>query len=126
MSAGQQGRELQLEIGIVPLIREHGCKRVVWRVKHLPSSEREPSTFEKRMVQYCCIRMGWIGGVWIVPVALSMQTYSCIAGVHCGCERGHNFGIRIPLDLQFMHIYDFVKYTGDSKWYIFCINTKSN
>ena len=57
MSARQQGRELQLEIGIVPLIGEQGCEQVVWRVKHLPNSEQEPSTFEKRMVQYCCIIM---------------------------------------------------------------------
>lgn len=42
MPARQQGRELQLEIGIVPLIREQGCERVVWRVKHLSNSEQEP------------------------------------------------------------------------------------
>lgn len=47
--AAGQGRELQLEIGIVPLMREQGCERVVWRVKHLPSSQQEPSTLEKRI-----------------------------------------------------------------------------
>lgn len=56
-------------------------------------------------------------------MALRRQTY-CIAGVNCDCERGHNFGICIPLDLQFMRIYHFVKYTGDSKWYIFRIKLK--
>lgn len=39
MSARQQGRELQLETGIVPLIGEQACEQVV-------HSEQEPSAFE--------------------------------------------------------------------------------
>ena len=72
------GRELQLEVGIVPLIQKQGCECVVWRVRHLPSSQQEPSTFEKRIVQDCCVVVGWIGGVWIISVALHMQTYTVL------------------------------------------------
>lgn len=92
---------------ILEFLPKQGCEGVIWRGKHLPNSEQEPNPLEKRMVQYCCMIMGWIGGVWIISVPLHMQTWTHITGVTRGCERGHNLGICIPpLHLQFMHIYN--------------------
>lgn len=122
VSAGRQGRELQLETGIVPLVGKQACKQVA-----LFTLSRSPAHLKVcRMVRYWCIVMGWIWGVWIISVGLHVQTYNCIAGVNCDCERGHDFSMCLPLDLQCIRIYHFVKYTGDSKRYIFCIKMRSS